>query len=155
MLCRIPWLKSTQPRAATSNCYHIGTHALLTDLEIAQPAGHATCNSLLVPTLVPTPLPTLLPPPLSNLVPNLVLSLSQPKHLPHPLQTELESVLFRLMAARGFDEPYIRCYRMVTAFYQQRQPLVILICGTAWTGEQWYQCWVAGRCTSSRLLGKG
>jgi hypothetical protein len=51
-------------------------------------------------------------------------------------QAELESALFGLMAARGFDEPYIRCYRMVTAFYQQRQPLVILICGTAWTGAR-------------------
>jgi hypothetical protein len=49
-------------------------------------------------------------------------------------QPELEAVLFGIMGARGFDEPYIRCYRMVTAFYQQRQPLVILICGTAWTG---------------------
>jgi hypothetical protein len=51
------------------------------------------------------------------------------------LQTELENVLFSIIRAKGFDEQYIDCYRMVTQFYQQRQPLCIIICGTAWTGE--------------------
>ncbi|GBF91278.1 2-phosphoglycerate kinase [Raphidocelis subcapitata] len=51
------------------------------------------------------------------------------------LDAELEEELFRLMAARGFGDAYIRCHRMVAAFYRQRQPLVILICGTAWTGK--------------------
>jgi hypothetical protein len=52
------------------------------------------------------------------------------------MQTELENVLFSIIRAKGFDEQYIDCYRMVTQFYQQRQPLCIIICGTAWTGGQ-------------------
>jgi hypothetical protein len=52
------------------------------------------------------------------------------------VQTELENVLFSIVRAKGFDEQYIDCYRMVTQFYQQRQPLCIIICGTSWTGAQ-------------------
>jgi hypothetical protein len=55
------------------------------------------------------------------------------------VQMELENVLFSIVRAKGFDEQYIDCYRMVTQFYQQRQPLCILICGTSWTGEQQQQ----------------
>jgi hypothetical protein len=43
-------------------------------------------------------------------------------------------VLFGIIRDKGFDEAHIDCYRMVTAFYQSRQPLVIILCGTAWTG---------------------
>ncbi|WIA30378.1 hypothetical protein OEZ86_000464 [Tetradesmus obliquus] len=50
-------------------------------------------------------------------------------------QTELENVLFSIIRAKGFNEQYIDCYRMVTQFYQQRRPLCIIICGTAWTGK--------------------
>jgi hypothetical protein len=55
------------------------------------------------------------------------------------VQTELENVLFSIIRAKGFDEQYIDCYRMVTQFYQQRQPLCIIICGTSWTGAQQQQ----------------
>eukprot|EP00775_Hariotina_reticulata_P011609 gene11609-11753_t len=48
---------------------------------------------------------------------------------------QLESVLFSIIRSKGLGEQYIDCYRLVTQFYQQRQPLCILICGTAWTGK--------------------
>lgn len=51
------------------------------------------------------------------------------------LQAKLEEVLFSIVRSKGFDEAYIDCYRMVTQFYQSRQPLVVIICGAAWTGE--------------------
>eukprot|EP00879_Flechtneria_rotunda_P008427 GHRR01008828.1.p1 GENE.GHRR01008828.1~~GHRR01008828.1.p1 ORF type:complete len:921 (+),score=400.41 GHRR01008828.1:941-3703(+) len=51
------------------------------------------------------------------------------------LQADLEAVLFSIVRSKGFDEQYIDCYKMVTQFYQQRQPLCIIICGTAWTGK--------------------
>jgi hypothetical protein len=51
------------------------------------------------------------------------------------LQAQLEDVLFSIVRAKGFDEAYIDCYRMVTQFYQSRQPLCIIICGAAWTGK--------------------
>jgi hypothetical protein len=61
-------------------------------------------------------------------------------------------VLFGIVRAKGFDEAYIDCYRMVTAFYQSRTPLCIIIGGTSWTGARrgrgacgaaaW--CWVLG-----------
>lgn len=55
--------------------------------------------------------------------------------MPRLLQAKLEEVLFSIVRSKGFDEAYIDCYRMVTQFYQSRQPLVIIICGAAWTGE--------------------
>ena len=35
------------------------------------------------------------------------------------------------MRGRGFGEEYVDAYRLVTHFYQQRQPLVIIISGAA------------------------
>lgn len=39
------------------------------------------------------------------------------------------------MRSKGFGEEYVDCYRLVTRFYQQRQPLVVIIIGAPWTGE--------------------
>lgn len=50
------------------------------------------------------------------------------------LQAQLEEVLFSIVREKGFDEAHIDCYRMVTQFYQSRQPLCIIICGASWTG---------------------
>jgi hypothetical protein len=52
-------------------------------------------------------------------------------------QAQLEEVLFSIIREKGFDEAHIDCYRMVTQFYQSRQPLCIIICGAAWTGVGW------------------
>ncbi len=46
----------------------------------------------------------------------------------------MEEILFDLMRQRGYGQAYIDCYRTVSAFYQLRQPLVILICGAPCTG---------------------
>lgn len=59
------------------------------------------------------------------------------------LQSELESILFDIMRSKGFGDAYIRCYKVVTQFYQLRQPLVILICGAPWTGG-WGGGWMSG-----------
>lgn len=42
--------------------------------------------------------------------------------------------MFRAITARGLGQAYIDCYRMVSDFFQMRRPLVIVLCGTAWTG---------------------
>ncbi len=49
-------------------------------------------------------------------------------------QAEFENVLFSIMWSKGYNQQYVDCYKMVTQFYQQRQPLVIMVCGAAWTG---------------------
>ena len=52
-------------------------------------------------------------------------------------QAELEEMLFTLMQRRGFGpQPYIFAYRTVAAFYQRRQPLVLLLMGAPWTGRR-------------------
>jgi hypothetical protein len=58
------------------------------------------------------------------------------------MQADLETILFSIMRSKGFDDQYIDCYKMVTQFYQSRQPLVIIICGTACTGtcRTWRHC---------------
>jgi hypothetical protein len=62
------------------------------------------------------------------------------------VQAQLEEVLFSIIREKGFDEAHIDCYRMVTQFYQSRQPLCIIICGAAWTGG----CWARQGSTTSQ-----
>ena len=38
------------------------------------------------------------------------------------------------MRSRGYDDTYVQRYKMVTSFFQQRRPLIILICGVPCTG---------------------
>lgn len=45
---------------------------------------------------------------------------------------------------QGYGDEHIHCYQTVTAFYQMRQPLVILICGAPFTGVCVRAC-VVGR----------
>lgn len=51
-------------------------------------------------------------------------------------QAELEELLFSLMARRGFGPQYIQAYTTVAAFYQRRQPLVVVLMGAPWTGQR-------------------
>lgn len=54
---------------------------------------------------------------------------------PHPpLQEELEEALFAQLRQRGYGDEYVRRYQMVTRFFQQKRPLIILIAGSACTG---------------------
>jgi hypothetical protein len=59
---------------------------------------------------------------------------ARPRTVPAHRQAELEALLFSIMRNKGFGEEYVDCYRMVTAFFTSRRPIVILLCGTAWTG---------------------
>ena len=47
----------------------------------------------------------------------------------------MEQILFRIMESRGFGAPYIGRYRMVNQFFQERRPLLILLCGAPCTGD--------------------
>ena len=49
-------------------------------------------------------------------------------------QDHLEAILFGVMRSRGYDDTYVQRYKMVTSFFQQRRPLIILICGVPCTG---------------------
>ena len=40
------------------------------------------------------------------------------------------------MSNKGYGEEYVKHYKMVTAFHQQRRPLIILLCGAPCTGQQ-------------------
>lgn len=39
------------------------------------------------------------------------------------------------MHGQGFGEEFVTRYRMVNQFFQQKRPLIILICGTVSTGD--------------------
>jgi hypothetical protein len=49
-------------------------------------------------------------------------------------QAHFEDILFHIMRSRGFGDEYVQRYKMVTQFFQQRRPLIILICGVPCTG---------------------
>jgi 2-phosphoglycerate kinase len=49
-------------------------------------------------------------------------------------QDHFEAILFNVMRTRGFDDAHVRRYKMVTQFFQQRRPLIVLICGVPCTG---------------------
>ena len=55
----------------------------------------------------------------------------------HPARTpqdHLEAILFGVMRARGFGDEHVSRYRLVSQFFQQRRPLIVLICGVPCTG---------------------
>lgn len=50
-------------------------------------------------------------------------------------QDKLESILFDIMQGAGFGNDYISRYQMVSRFFQQRRPLIILLCGAPCIGK--------------------
>lgn len=50
------------------------------------------------------------------------------------MQDHFEAILFNVMRTRGFGDEYVERYKMVTKFFQQRRPLIVLICGVPCTG---------------------
>ena len=50
------------------------------------------------------------------------------------LQEHFEAILFNVLRTRGFGDEYVDRYKMVTKFFQQRRPLIVLICGVPCTG---------------------
>ncbi|XP_075084962.1 uncharacterized protein LOC107761597 [Nicotiana tabacum] len=67
-------------------------------------------------------------------------------------QADLEANLFKLMERRGFGEEYIKRYKMMTRFYHQRIPLVILVCGTACVGKSTIATQLAQRLNLPNVL---
>ena len=53
-----------------------------------------------------------------------------------------------MMRSRGYDDTYVQRYKMVTSFFQQRRPLIILICGVPCTGmlTSWFARGSGKRC---------
>ena len=52
------------------------------------------------------------------------------------LQEHFEAILFNVLRTRGFGDEYVDRYKMVTKFFQQRRPLIVLICGVPCTGAR-------------------
>ena len=43
-------------------------------------------------------------------------------------------MLFAALRARGFGDEHVQRYKMVSRFYQQKRPLIVLVCGAPCTG---------------------
>ncbi|PSC71060.1 P-loop containing nucleoside triphosphate hydrolases superfamily isoform 1 isoform B [Micractinium conductrix] len=67
-------------------------------------------------------------------------------------QEELEEVLFGLLRQRGYGDEYVRRYQMVTAFFQQKRPLIVLVAGSACTGKSSLAQQLASRLNMPNVL---
>ena len=50
------------------------------------------------------------------------------------VQSQLERSLFSIMEEAGFGDEYVKRYKMVSAFFRQRRPLIVQLCGAPCTG---------------------
>ncbi len=50
-------------------------------------------------------------------------------------QAELEERLFEILKRSGYDENYVKRYKMITTFYQKRLPFIIIVAGTECIGK--------------------
>ncbi|CDW77269.1 UNKNOWN [Stylonychia lemnae] len=50
-------------------------------------------------------------------------------------QAELESYLFEVLKKFGYNDEFVKQYKMITAFYQKRLPFIIMIVGTDCMGK--------------------
>lgn len=62
-------------------------------------------------------------------------------------QEELESILFSKL-----DQGFVKRYQLVTKFYQQRKPFIILVCGTKCMGKSTLVTQLAERVNISNIL---
>ena len=67
-------------------------------------------------------------------------------------QNEMEAALFSLMRASDYGGPYIRRFRMMTAFTRRRVPLVILVGGTGLMGKSTVATLLAERLNLPNIL---
>ena len=67
-------------------------------------------------------------------------------------QNEMEAALFSLMRASDYGGPYIRRFRMMTAFTHRRVPLVILVGGTGLMGKSTVATLLAERLNLPNIL---
>lgn len=70
------------------------------------------------------------------------------------MQEHFEAILFNVMRTRGFGDEYVDRYKMVTKFFQQRRPLIVLICGVPCTGA-WHYTYHVSRFLDEQLLTGG
>lgn len=50
-------------------------------------------------------------------------------------QAELENYLFEILNKFGYEENFVKRYKMITTFYQKRLPFIIMIAGTDCMGK--------------------
>ncbi|BDA48634.1 probable 2-phosphoglycerate kinase at N-terminal half [Coccomyxa sp. Obi] len=67
-------------------------------------------------------------------------------------QDHFEAILFSVMRDRGFGDDYVERYKMVTKFFQQRRPLIVLLCGVPCTGKSTLAQQLASRLNMPNVL---
>ncbi|PRW57326.1 P-loop containing nucleoside triphosphate hydrolases superfamily isoform 1 [Chlorella sorokiniana] len=67
-------------------------------------------------------------------------------------QEELEEVLFDILRKKGYGDEYVQRYQMVTRFFQQKRPLIVLIAGSACTGKSTLAQQLASRLNMPNVL---
>ncbi|KAL6778942.1 hypothetical protein ACKKBF_B19380 [Auxenochlorella protothecoides x Auxenochlorella symbiontica] len=67
-------------------------------------------------------------------------------------QEELESALTSALAIHGVGAHHLPRYRTVSAFFQRRAPLIVLLCGTACTGKSTIAQLLASRLNLPNVL---
>jgi 2-phosphoglycerate kinase len=50
-------------------------------------------------------------------------------------QAELEERLFLILNKSGYDQSFVKRYKMITTFYQKRLPFIIIVVGTECMGK--------------------
>eukprot|EP00884_Botryococcus_braunii_P006300 jgi/Botrbrau1/15671/Bobra.4_1s0053.2 len=68
------------------------------------------------------------------------------------IKAHFEDILFHIMRSRGFGDEYVQRYKMVSQFFQQRRPLIILICGLPCTGKSTVAQQLASRLNLPNVL---
>ncbi|KAH7481951.1 hypothetical protein KRP22_011085 [Phytophthora ramorum] len=63
-----------------------------------------------------------------------------------------EDFLYKTMLVFGYGEPQISCYRMMSRFYRNRVPLLIMLAGTACIGKSTLATKLADRLNLSSVL---
>ncbi|GMH37956.1 hypothetical protein BSKO_05840 [Bryopsis sp. KO-2023] len=67
-------------------------------------------------------------------------------------QDHMESCLFMIMASKGYGPRFIQRYKMINQFFQQRRPVLILICGAPCTGKSTLSQQLAARLNLPNVL---
>jgi 2-phosphoglycerate kinase len=67
-------------------------------------------------------------------------------------QSEMENYLFQIMRAYNYGESFVRRYQMVSSFYAQRAPLLILVAGPPVCGKSTLVTQLADRVNVANVL---
>ena len=47
----------------------------------------------------------------------------------------MENELFEVLKSHGYDEKFVKRYKMITTFYQKRLPFIVIVAGTECMGK--------------------